>query len=258
MRDATDHSHAHTHGMEAGRLHSPHVLPRFVIHRRAHPESWATQLRWYAAALIVGFAIPFVGSSALGLQHDVYLGIYFIVVLALFSAYTFATGLDVAAAARRNWKLGVALGAVFGFMLVRNVISEPATPHPAGGYFVFELVWRGAIYGIVDALLLTVLPCLVVYRSLGANLATWRRRLAYFGASLALVVTITGVYHLGFAQYRNDGIRAPETGNAIISMPMLLSASPIGSIADHAAMHISAVAHSYETEVRLPPPAQVR
>jgi hypothetical protein len=61
---------------------------------------------------------------------------------------------------------------------------------------------------------------------------------------------------LGFAQYREDGVRAPETGNTIISMPMLLSTNPIGSIADHAAMHISAVAHSYETEVRLPPPTR--
>jgi hypothetical protein len=41
-------------------------------------------------------------------------------------------------------------------------------------------------------------------------------------------------------------------------MPMLLSTNPIGSIADHAAMHISAVAHSYETEVRLPPPAKAQ
>ena len=51
------------------------------------------------------------------------------------------------------------------------------------------------------------------------------------------------------------GVGAPETGNAIISMPMLLSTNPIGSVADHAAMHISAVAHSYETDVHLPPPA---
>ena len=74
--------------------------------------------------------------------------------------------------------------------------------------------------------------------------------------SLALVWTITAVYHLGYTQYREDGIGAPETGNTIISMPMLLTTNPIGSIADHAAMHISAVAHDYETEVRLPPPTQ--
>jgi hypothetical protein len=48
----------------------------------------------------------------------------------------------------------------------------------------------------------------------------------------------------------------PETGNLLISMPMLLSTNPIGAIADHAAMHISAVAHTYETEARLPPAAK--
>lgn len=224
----------------------------------AQPESWPAQLRWFAVALLVGFGVPFVGSSVLDLQHDVYLGIYFVSVLTLFAAYATSTGLDIAATARRNWKLGVAIGVVVGFALVRNVFSEDGTPHPDGGYFVFELVWRGAIYGAVDALLLTVLPCLVVYRALGGHLATWRRRLTYFGASLALVVTMTAVYHLGFDQYREDGIRAPETGNAIISIPMLLSANPIGSIADHSAMHISAVIHSYETDVRLPPATRAR
>ena len=87
-------------------------------------------------------------------------------------------------------------------------------------------------------------------------IAIWRHRLAYFGASLALVMTMTAVYHLGYSQYREDGIGAPETGNTIISMPMLLTTNPIGSVVDHAAMHISAVAHNYETEVRLPPPTK--
>jgi hypothetical protein len=202
----------------------------------------------------VGFAVPFVASSLLELHHDVYLGIYFVAVLGLLTAYVVATGLDVRATVRRQWKLGAVLGLVFGFALVRNVLSEDATPRPDGAYFVFELVWRGGIYGAVDALLLTVLPCLVVYRALGGRLATWRRRMAYFAASLALVVTITAVYHLGYEQYRHDGVGAPETGNTLISMPMLLSTNPIGSIADHVAMHVSAVAHTYETEVRLPPP----
>ena len=139
---------------------------------------------------------------------------------------------------------------------MRNVLSEVATPRPDGAYFVCELIWRGGIYGAIDALLLTVVPCLIVYRSLGSRLATWPRRMAYFGASLALVMTMTAVYHLGYSQYRDDGIGAPETGNMIISLPMLLSTNPIGSVVDHAAMHISAVAHSYETEVRLPPPTK--
>jgi hypothetical protein len=56
----------------------------------------------------------------------------------------------------------------------------------------------------------------------------------------------------------DHGVRSPETGNMIISVPMLLSASPIGSVADHMAMHISAVKHMYETDVRLPPPTKAR
>ena len=231
--------------MEASRLH----LPRPA----AHAESWSVQLGWFATACAVGFAVPWLGSSVLGLQHDVYLGIYFAAVLGLFWAYATETGLDVRAALARHWKLGLVLGVVLGFALVRNVLSAHATPHPHGAYFAFELIWRGGIYGAVDALLLTVLPCLIVLRALGGRLATWRRRGAYFAASLALVLTITAVYHLGYTQYRQDGIGSPETGNTLISMPMLLSTNPIGSIADHAAMHISAVAHTYETNVRLPP-----
>ena len=94
------------------------------------------------------------------------------------------------------------------------------------------------------------------FHRLKAWFATWRRRIAYFAVSLALVVTITGIYHLGFTQYRHHGIGQPETGNVLISMPMLLSTNPIGSIADHMAMHISAVAHTYNTTVRLPPPTK--
>ena len=257
--DGTTDSPSYARGMEASGLHVPHGLPSRPVPRpAAHPESWATQLRWFVAAALVGFAVPFLGSSVLGLQHDVYLGIYFVVVLGGFMAYAVTTRLDVPATLRRHWKLGVVLGIVFSVALVRNVLSEDATPRPHGAYYVFELIWRGGIYGAVDALLLTVLPCLVVYRALGGHLATWRRRIAYFAASLALVMTITAIYHLGFAQYRHDGVGAPETGNTLISMPMLLSTNPIGSIADHMAMHISAVSHTYETEVRLPPPTKAR
>lgn len=235
--------------MEAHRLH----LPAARQHAARHPESWAVQLTWFAIAVAVGFAIPWLGS---GLQHDVYLGVYFAAVVVLFAGYASATQLDVRATLVRRWKLGAGLGLVFGFVLVRNVLADSATPRPHGAYFAFELLWRGGIYGAVDALLLTVLPCVVAHRALGGRMGNWRGRLTYFASALALVMTITAVYHLGYAQYRQDGVGAPETGNALISMPMLLSTNPIGSVADHAAMHIAAVTHTYETTVRLPPPAK--
>src|SRR5687767_11190405 len=114
-------------------LHIPSRLPsRLTPHPAAHPESWAVQLRWFATAAVVGFAVPFVGSSLLGLQHDVYLGIYFLAVLVLCTTYAVATQLDLRQTFLRQWKLGLALGVLFGFALVRNVLSEDATPRPHG------------------------------------------------------------------------------------------------------------------------------
>src|SRR5512132_2723052 len=99
--------------MEA-HLHVPRGLPaRLPPRPAAHPESWAVQLRWFGIAAVAGFAVPFVGSSVLDLHHDLYLGLYFAIVLSLFGAYAAATQLDVRATLTRHWKLGVAFGVVF-------------------------------------------------------------------------------------------------------------------------------------------------
>ena len=68
--------------MEASRLHIPHLLSAHA-RRNAQPESWRTQLRWFGAAAVVGFAVPYLGSSFLDLHHDLYLGLYFASVVAL-------------------------------------------------------------------------------------------------------------------------------------------------------------------------------
>ena len=74
-------------------------------------------------------------------------------------------------------------------------------------------------------------------------------------AALALVLTIaiTATYHLGYAQYRDDGVANPEVGNTVISVPAIVSLNPVGSVVTHATMHVTAVIHAYETDVYLPP-----
>ena len=228
--------------------HTPIASPHHATVSR-----WMDQLRWFAAGAVVAFLVPFVFSSTIDLHHDVYLGVYFAFVAGFFTLYVRRNAIDVRAAVTRNWRWGLAAGVLAAVALVGNVFSETETDRPDGVYFVFELIWRGATYGAVDALLLTVFPCLLVYQALGGPLATWRKRIAYFAASLALVMTITATYHLGYSHYRAEGVGAPETGNVIISMPMLLTANPLGSLVDHSAMHVAAVIHAYEDDTRLPP-----
>jgi len=228
--------------------HTPIASPHHATVSR-----WMDQLRWFAAGAGVAFLVPFVFSSVLDLHHDVYLAIYFAFVITLMTLYVRRNAVDVRATLRRNWRWGLAAGVVVGVPVVSNVFTETETARPDGIYFAFELLWRGATYGALDGVLLTVFPCLIVYQALGGSIGTWRKRLAYFGASLALVMTITATYHLGYDRFREDGVGAPETGNVLMSMPMLLTANPIGSVADHSAMHVAAVIHEYEGDTRLPP-----
>jgi hypothetical protein len=213
------------------------------------------QLGWFAAISAIAFAVPYLGTSVLDLNHDVYLIFYVAAILGALAAYARSTQLDVKSHFTRHLGLTALLTVLISAFLIANVLSEDSTPRPDGLFFVFELVWRGAIYGSVDALLLSALPCLVAYRLFREDLAGATRKAGFTLTSLLLIVTITAVYHLGYEQYRDDGVKAPEIGNVIMSVPMLATLNPLGSMVAHSCMHVAAVAHEYETEIRLPPAA---
>lgn len=216
------------------------------------------QLAWFAGGATFAFAIPFVFTSLLELHHDVYLLIYMTSVVVFVTLYVRSSGIDVGRVVRRNLPASLILGSLLLVPLIRNVFTEDATPRPDGLYFIFELVFRGGLYGAVDALLLTALPCMIVLSCLGDRLDNWRRKGIYFAGSIALIMIITATYHLGYRQFREDGVRGPETGNVLMSLPTLTTANPVGSIIDHSSMHIAAVTHEYETGLRLPPQTDVK
>lgn len=217
------------------------------------PGPWVVQLRWLGGGLALSFAIPFVGSDTLGLPVSIYYLCYFVLVLSFLGVYVRKTGVDLRALVRRRWAISLVLGLLAGAFVVARVLSGAGTPGPQGARYAFELVWRGVLYGTVDALLLTVFPCLVSRALLGGNIAGVIRKLGYFTCSLVLILAITAAYHLGFEQFRRDGIGAPLIGNTMISVPMLLTTNPIGSVLAHASMHVAAASHAYETPTFLPP-----
>jgi hypothetical protein len=50
-------------------------------------------------------------------------------------------------------------------------VAGPPSAGPAGIEFVWDLVWRGAIYETIDGLLLSAFPWLVTWRALGGEAA---------------------------------------------------------------------------------------
>jgi len=221
----------------------PQALPQAVRH-----------LGWFALVCAVAFLVPYLGVSVLGLQHDVFYLVYFAVTIALLGTYVRVERVRVAEVFRCRWRWSLGIGVVLAIVLVFNVFNtSQATARPHGAYFVFELLWRGVGYGVIDTLLLTVLPCFVAYSLLHGLVGGLAGKLRFTALALPLVIIVTATYHLGYPQYREDGVSRPETGNVLISIPTFATANPVGSVLAHVSQHVAAVTHAYESRIFNPP-----
>jgi hypothetical protein len=197
--------------------------------------------------------VPYLGVSVRDLQHDLFYLVYFAVTIALVATYVRVERVEVAAIFRR-WRWSLGLGVLLAVFLVFNVFNtEDATARPHGAYFVFELLWRGVGYGVVDTLLLTVFPCFVAYKLLHGRVDGLKGKLRLTALMLPLVLIITATYHWGYPQYREDGLSRPETGNVLISIPTFATANPVGPVVAHVSQHVATVTHAYESRIFNPP-----
>ncbi|MGZ4403841.1 MAG: hypothetical protein ACXVRI_13485, partial [Gaiellaceae bacterium] len=202
-------------------------MSTYTRHQRtvAIPHA-ARDATWFVFGSVVAFAVPYLGVSVFDLQHDVYYLFYFAATLALLATYARVEQIDIAEVFRRRWLWSIGIGVVLAVFLVFNVFhGSDATPRPHGSYFFFELLWRGVGYGVIDALLLTAFPGLVAYRILHGRIAGITGRLRYTALALPLIIIITATYHWGYPQIRQDGLSRLETGNTLISIPMLATAN---------------------------------
>jgi hypothetical protein len=219
---------------------------------------WLRHGVWFALGASLGFLVPYVGVSLLDLQHDLFYLVYFVATIALLVTYVRTEHVDIRRIVTTAWPWSVGLGVAIGLAQIANVLGEDATDRPGGAYFGFELLWRGVTYGAVDALLLSAFPGLIAYSLLRGRVGGLVGKLRFTAFALPLVLVITATYHLGYPQYREDGVGQPEIGNTMISVPMFATANPIGSVIAHATMHTTAVTHAYETPTFLPPETEAK
>ena len=198
--------------------------------------------------------MPYLGVSVLDLQHDVFYLVYFAVTMALVATYVRIEQIEVAAIFRRRWRWSLGVGVVLAVLLVVNVFkTSGATARPHGAYFMFELISSGVGYGVIDTLLLTMFPCFAAYKLLDGQVEGVKGKLRFTALTLPLVIIITATYHLGYPQYREDGLSRPETGNILISIPTFATVNPVGSVVAHVSQHVAAVTHAYESRIFNPP-----
>jgi hypothetical protein len=222
-----------------------------VVHRL-----WWSYLLWIPAAALLGFAISSVFSGWLRLPRSLFLIPYVVLAGVFVYAYRQWSGVSLAELLRHNWIWGVVGAVLVGLFVVRNVLSQPLSPHTTGLPLALDLLWSGFVYGAMDALLLSVLPVLATWQAFSTLgwTGSWPGKILVGVIALLLSLFVTACYHLGFAEYRQPGgIVGPTIGNGVMSLGYLLTNNPLSAIFSHIAMHIAGVLHGPASVMQLPP-----
>lgn len=217
---------------------------------------WWSYLMWIPAAAVLGFAIAGIFSGWLRLPRSVFLIPYVVLAGLFLYAYWKWSGVSVAELLRHNWIWGVIGAVLVGLFVIRNILSQPVSPHTTGLPLVFDLLWSGIVYGGMDALLLSVLPVLATWQAFSALgwTAGWPGKFLVGVMALLLSLFVTASYHLGFPEYRQPGgIVGPTIGNGVMSLGYLLTNNPLTALFSHIAMHIAGVLHGPASVMQLPP-----
>lgn len=212
-------------------------------------------MRWLVSGFGLGFLVPFVFADLLSLQRDVYYGVYSAFAFGFFALWARSTDQSLRRMIARRWVLAVVLGLVVAGVMALVVLRQDATSRPTGLTLTAAVLWRGVVYGAADGLLLSSFPILAVFASFkGSSLRSNTIGKIKIGAlALLASITMTAAYHAGYSDFRSGKVANPIAGDAIWSVPTLVTLNPVAAPIAHVGLHITAVLHSYHTDLFLPP-----
>jgi hypothetical protein len=210
---------------------------------------------WVLAAGGLGWVATAVLAGWLHLPRSILLAPYTAISGIFLYAYFRWSRISLKRHLLHHWPWGLLGAVISGGMVVANVLSQPASPAPQGVAVVGAIVWLGLVYGIVDALLLSVMPVMAIWQALSLHgwTRSWPGRIAAGAVALAASLAVTAAYHLGYPEFRGPAVRGPVIGNGLLTLAYLLTGNPLASIGGHVAMHIAAVLHGPESAIQLPP-----
>ncbi|MBI5010658.1 MAG: hypothetical protein HZB98_13645 [Bacteroidia bacterium] len=148
------------------------------------------------------------------------------------------------------------LGAlVSGAFVIKNVYSQPSSEKSKGFALLTDIIWPGLIYGLTDALLLSVLPVLSVNMAFSDSsfAELWYGKIGIGILALLASFLVTTAYHLGYPEFRGKSVIWPNIGNGVLSLAYILTLNPLAAVLPHMGMHVAAMIHGKDTTGQLPP-----
>ena len=218
-------------------------------------KAWYAFLGWIVVAGLLGFAISFIFAGVLRLPRSLYLIPYIGFSGLFFYAFVRSSGLSIGDLIRHHWVWGLIGAVLLAIFTINNILSQPASPRSEGFTLAFDLLWSGVIYGLMDALLLSVLPVLATWQAFTLLnwTANWPGKILVGALAVFASLVVTVAYHLGYPEYRSTGLFGPAIGNTAMTLGYLLTNNPLAAVLSHIAMHIAGVLQGPASVVQLPP-----
>lgn len=217
--------------------------------------TWWGHLLWLFAAALVGWMVSAIFAGMLHLARPVYLIPYVVLSAIFLVGYLRWGGFDWRSHLVQNWAWGVLGAFMVGAFVVFSVLQQAHTPMPQGGELLFNLLWLGVTYGLVDGLLLSVMPVTATWQA--CQLLGWTAgrsgKIASGVLALLASLLVTAIYHLGYPEFQGVAVFLPMIAVGLMSIAYLLSRSPLAPVLSHITMHVAAVLFGLYTAVQLPP-----
>lgn len=212
-------------------------------------------LMWIIIAALAGFGVSAIFAGWLKLPRNIYLIIYIPLAGALFAVFILYSEIDVGQLIAHNAYWGLLGAVIASFFVIRNVLSQPSSERNRGVALVLDILWPGFAYGLIDALLLSVLPVLAVREAFADPLLSsgWPGKIAFGLMALVASLIVTAAYHLGYPEFRNKKVLWVMLGNGVLSLAYILTMNPLAAILPHIGMHITAMIHGRESTGQVPP-----
>lgn len=202
----------------------------------------------------VGLLSSLLFSGVMHLPRGLFVACWTMTATAFLTWYVVSQGIDPRTQLQRRWIPGLVGGVILGGVLARQVFSQPASVRAEGMTLAGELLAFGIVYGLVDAMMLTVVPVLSLYGMRQASeLQAAGARYKWALVALLGSALVAAAYHAGFAEFRGPQLVQPIIGNVLITLSYLLTGSPVAPIVSHVLMHVAAVLHGAATTSQLPP-----
>ena len=213
------------------------------------------EMLWIIYASVLGFAVAAIFAGFLKLPRNIFLLIYIPLVAALFALFIVSNKLNVTELLVHNWYWGLIGAVVAGAFVLKNVFSQPPSKRSTGTELLTDIVWPGLTYGLIDALLLSVLPVLAIKLALTDPFwnENWYGKIGFGAVALLASFAVTTAYHSGYPEFRGKKVIWPNVGNGVLSLAFLLTMNPLAAILPHMAMHVAAMVHGKDTTGQVPP-----